>query len=172
MIRVAKFEKVSLTEYTKALKNANSNLQEQEIKEMYEAIKLPQRATKGSAGYDFFLNEDLILKPNETVKIATGIRIKIEAGYVLEVYPRSSLGFKYSLRLNNTVGIIDEDYYYSDNEGHIFIKLCNESKEDKVLSLVKGDAFVQGIIKQYFICVDDDCQTIRNGGLGSTSKGV
>ena len=53
--------------------------------------------------------------------------------WVLKCYPRSGLGFKYRLQLNNTVGIIDSDYFYSDNEGHIFAKLTNDSNENKTL---------------------------------------
>ena len=90
--------------------------------------------------------------------------------YVLKIYPRSGLGFKYRLQLNNTVGIIDSDYYYSDNEGHIFAKITNDSNENKSLSLKKGDAFMQGIFVEYGITFDDDVKDIRNGGFGSTSK--
>ena len=89
---------------------------------MYEGIKLPVRATSGSAGYDFFAPFDFILAPSQTIKIPTGIRCEIDEGWVLKIYPRSGLGFKFRLQLNNTVGIIDSDYFYSDNEGHIFIK--------------------------------------------------
>ena len=134
MKKVAKFEKVSFEQYLKDYTNT-FNLDSRnaavivDVKEIYDKIKLPKRATTGSAGYDFFLPYEIELNPNMTAKIPTGIRCKIEDGWVLKVYPRSGLGFKYRLQLNNTVGIIDSDYYYSDNEGHIFIKMTNDSNE-------------------------------------------
>lgn len=136
---------------------------------MYHALKLPKRATSGSAGYDFYTPFDFELAPGETIKLPTGIRAEMEEGWVLQIFPRSGLGFKYRLQLNNTVGIIDSDYFYSDNEGHIFIKLTNDSNEGKVLSLKAGDAFAQGIFTEFGITTDDDSTGVRNGGFGSTS---
>ena len=133
-------------------------------------IKLPERATAGSAGYDFFTPVSFTLKPGETIKIPTGIRAEINEGWVLNIYPRSGLGFKYRLQLNNTVGIIDSDYFFSDNEGHIQIKLTNDSKEGKILSLEEGQAFCQGVFTEYGITFDDDATDKRNGGFGSTGK--
>lgn len=138
--------------------------------EVYEEIKLPKRATAGSAGYDFFLPVNLDLHPGESVKIPTGIRAEMSAAYVLMLFPRSSLGFKYRLQLNNTVGIIDSDYAYADNEGHIFIKLTNDSNEGKVLSLKAGTAFAQGIFVPFGVTLDDETEEVRTGGLGSTTK--
>ena len=96
---------------------------------------MPERATVGSAGYDFFSPIDFALAPGETIKIPTGIRAKIDDGWVLKIYPRSGLGFKFRLQLNNTVGIIDSDYFYSDNEGHIMAKITNDSKEAKTVEI-------------------------------------
>ena len=104
------------------------------------------------------------------MKIPTGIRVKIAEGWVLKLYPRSGLGFKYRLQLNNTVGIIDSDYYNSDNEGHIFIKVTNDSNEGKTLTLQPGEGFAQGIFVEYGITVDDEADGVRNGGFGSTTK--
>ena len=112
----------------------------------------------------------LVLEPGQTAKIPTGIRAKIENGWVLCLFPRSGLGFKYRLQLNNTVGIIDADYYGSDNEGHIFAKITNDSNEGKVLTLKKGEGFMQGIFLPFGITEDDDTNDIRNGGFGSTTK--
>jgi len=164
--RVGKFEFVSFDNF----KSSFDNLDAKEIKTMYDTLKKPARATKGSAGYDFYLPMDITLSPGQTIKIPTGIRVSMLENYVLKIYPRSGLGFKYRLQLNNTVGIIDSDYYYSDNEGHIFAKITNDSNEGKVLSLKKGDAFMQGIFVEYGITFDDDATAIRNGGFGSTSK--
>ncbi len=157
---IAKFEKISLNNF---LESSNLTIDE------YNELKLPKRATRYSAGYDFFMPFDLTLEPKETIKVPTGIRCKMDPGYVLMLFPRSSLGFKYRLQLDNTVGIIDADYYDSDNEGHIFIKLTNDSK-DKTLKLKKGDAFSQGIFLSYGLTVDDDTDEIRNGGFGSTNR--
>ena len=166
MKKVAKFEKVSFEQF----KSSFDNLNEEKIKEMYEKIKLPKRATKGSAGYDFYAPFDIELKPGETIKIPTGVRAWMEEDYVLKLYPRSGLGFKYRLQLNNTVGIIDSDYYYSDNEGHIFAKITNDSNENKTVNIAEGTGFMQGIFIEYGITVDDDATEIRNGGFGSTTK--
>lgn len=164
--RVAKFEFVSFDEYKKAFDNKS----DAEVKEIYDGLKLPKRATKGSAGYDFFSPFDIDLKPGETLKVPTGIRANMVENYVLKLYPRSGLGFKYRLQLNNTVGIIDSDYYYSDNEGHIFAKITNDSNEGKVLHVDKGTGFMQGIFIEYGITFDDDVTEVRNGGFGSTTK--
>ncbi|MDE7263936.1 MAG: dUTP diphosphatase [Anaeroplasmataceae bacterium] len=161
--RVAKFELVSK-------KNFLESCDKENVEEIYQSIKLPKRATSGSAGYDFFMPFDVTLLPGQTIKIPTGIRVYMEPNYVLKLYPRSGLGFKYRLQLNNTVGIIDSDYYYSDNEGHIFAKLTNDSNEDKVVSLKKGEAFMQGIFVEYGITLDDDTTEKRNGGFGSTTR--
>ena len=143
--------------------------EEEKLQEIYEEIRLPKRATAGSAGYDFYTPVPLTVRPGETVKIPTGIRVKMDPDWVLKCYPRSGLGFKYRLQLNNTVGIIDSDYYGSDNEGHIFAKLTNDSKEGKVVELKAGAGFMQGIFVEYGITVDDDVTEVRNGGFGSTS---
>ena len=165
MKRIARFEKVSPKQFADAWQDSFGV-----VENVYEELKLPARATKGSAGYDFFSPLDFTLNPGESIKIPTGIRVFIKDGWVLKIYPRSGLGFKYRLQLNNTVGIIDSDYYYSDNEGHMFIKITNDSKENKTISIKKGDAFAQGIFVEYGITYDDDVIDIRNGGFGSTSK--
>lgn len=169
MERVAQFEKVSLEQYVKDFGDTFGT-SGKEAEKLYREIKLPKRATKGSAGYDLFSPFDVTLNPGETVKIPTGIRVKMNEDYVCMVFPRSGLGFKYRLQLNNTVGIIDSDYYYSDNEGHLFIKITNDTNEGKVLKLKSGDAFAQCIFLKFGITVDDDATGIRNGGLGSTGK--
>ena len=164
--RVARFEIVSFEQF----KSGFDNLDEEIIKSYYNDLKLPKRATKGSAGYDFYAPFDITLAPGETIKIPTGIRAYMDENYVLKLYPRSGLGFKYRLQLNNTVGIIDSDYYYSDNEGHIFAKITNDSNEGKTVTIQKGTGFMQGIFVEYAITFDDDTQSIRNGGFGSTTK--
>lgn len=153
MNKIAMFEKVS---------------REQFGLDVYDELKLPRRATAGSAGYDFFAPYDIALDPGESAKIPTGIRVKMEDGWVLMLFPRSGLGFKYRVQLDNTVGIIDKDYYDSDNEGHIFIKITNDSKDGKSVKISRGAAFAQGIFIPFGITIDDDADGIRNGGFGST----
>jgi len=170
MRRIAEFEKVSLAQFMEGFVDCFGEQDALKIKEIYQNIKLPKRATKGSAGYDFFSPVEFTLNPGETVKIPTGIRVRMEEDWVLHLYPRSSLGFKYRLQLNNTVGIIDSDYYNSDNEGHIFMKLTNDSNEGKTVTIPAGVGFMQGIFLEYGITVDDDTKELRNGGLGSTTK--
>lgn len=175
MKRIAKFHKVSFEQFLEGLKDCLPNdYTSDEVLEyarkLYDNIKLPVRATSGSAGYDFFTPYNFTLPPNKTIKIPTGIRCEMNEDWVLKLYPRSGLGFKYRLQLNNTVGIIDSDYFYSDNEGHIFVKLTNDTNEDKIVSLKAGEGFAQGIFIEYGITIDDNADGVRNGGLGSTTK--
>lgn len=153
---IAKFEQVGREQLSKI-----GCVEEQEI-------KLPERATVGSAGYDFFAPKDYMVAEGETVVIPTGVRCCMEPGWVLSLYPRSGMGFKYLVGLANTVGIIDSDYYYSDNEGHIMVKLVNRGSEP--LEIKKGKAFCQGIFTKYGVTIDDNAKDIRNGGFNSTNK--
>lgn len=171
MHRIAMFEKVSFEQFLKDWKDTfGDEMFDDEVEKIYDDIKLPKRATSGSAGYDFYSPMSFYLEPNETIKIPTGIRCRMADGWVLKCYPRSGLGFKYRLQLNNTVGIIDSDYFYSDNEGHIFAKITNDTNENKVIPINSGDGFMQGIFVQFGITMDDDVAEIRNGGFGSTTK--
>lgn len=170
MERVAKFHKVSREQFEKDWSAAFPEVTAAEMRQIYAALRFPQRATKGSAGYDFFAPAAFTLNPKETLKIPTGIRAEIQEGWVLQLFPRSSLGFTYRLQFNNTVGIIDSDYFESDNEGHIFIKMMNASTEGKIVQLHAGDGFAQGIFLPFGICEDDDVQKQRNGGFGSTNE--
>ena len=170
MKRVGRFHKVSEKRFLEDWKDTFGEVQEEEVQKIYGDIRLPQRATSGSAGYDFFSPVDFTLQPGETVKIPTGIRVEMEPNWVLKCYPRSGLGFKFRLQMNNTVGIIDSDYFYSDNEGHIFAKLTNDTNEERTVALKAGTGFMQGIFVDYGITFDDDVTDIRNGGLGSTTK--
>lgn len=169
MKRIAKFHKVSFQQFLEGWTDTFGEQKETEVSKIYESIRMPRRATTGSAGYDFFTPVDVTLQPGETIKIPTGIRVKMQEDWVLKLYPRSGLGFKYRLQLNNTVGIIDSDYFYSDNEGHIFAKITNDSKEGKTVVLKAGEGFMQGIFLEYGITVDDEATEKRNGGLGSTT---
>lgn len=175
MKKIAKFHKVSFEQFLESLKDCLPNdYDSKEVMEctrkMYDDLELPKRATKGSAGYDFYTPFEIILPPNRTIKVPTGIRCEMEEDWVLKLYPRSGLGFKYRLQLNNSVGIIDSDYFYSDNEGHIMAKITNDTNEDKTVHIKVGEGFLQGIFVEYGVTIDDDAEGVRNGGFGSTTK--
>ena len=170
MLRIAKFEKVSPQRF---VNDWISTFPQQTIEQAvmaYEHIQLPRRATSGSAGYDFFAPVGFELPAGGSIKIPTGVRAIMEDGWVLTLYPRSGLGFKFRFQLDNTVGVIDSDYAHSDNEGHIFMCMTNDNREGKGLRVPAGTAFAQGVFLPYGITVDDDVQTVRNGGLGSTTR--
>ncbi len=170
MKKIAKFEKVSFEQFRKDFDDEKPGYSAESVREIYDSIILPKRATTGSAGYDLFAPYDIELGPGETTKVITGIRVRIDEGWTLMIYPRSGLGFRYRMQLNNTVGIIDSDYYGSDNEGHILVKITNDTKEGKILKVAAGTGFAQGIFTEFGITEDDDVSDIRNGGLGSTTK--
>ncbi len=170
MNRIGKFEKVSFNEFMQAFNDTFGTFSVDEVKRIYDAIELPKRATSGSAGYDFYSPVIVRLEPGETAKIPTGIRVRMDSDWVLMLFPRSGLGFKFRMQLNNTVGIIDSDYYNSDNEGHIFVKITNDSNEGKTIDLAAGAGFIQGLFIPYGITEDDDAKELRNGGFGSTDK--
>ena len=173
MNRIAQFKKVSFEQFKNDFITEFKEFEDKPshtvlMKRIWDDINIPNRATTGSAGYDFVSPISFELKPNETIKIPTGIRCNMDTDWVLMIYPRSSIGFKYQVGLANTTGIIDSDYYNGDNEGHIMVKLVNHG--DKVFSVNEGEKIVQGIFLQYGITVDDDANGERKGGLGSTGK--
>ena len=159
---IAEFKIVSEKQYKSDLK-ALLDIDD----DSFNDVKIPYRATSGSAGYDFYSPIGITLKPGQSAKIPTGIRCKIDDGYVLQIYPRSSLGFKYQMCLLNTVGIIDSDYFNADNEGHIIVGIINRGEKDLLIN--KGDRFVQGIFYKYYEAIEDDQKKERHGGFGSTN---
>lgn len=155
-----KFEKISFEEFKKVF---------EDNKTLYDDYMLPKRATEYSAGYDFFAIKDYVIKPGEIVKIPTGIKAKFETDEALMIYVRSSMGFKWNVRLTNQVGVIDSDYYNNmDNEGHMFVSLENEGDKEYVIN--KGDAYAQGIFMKYLVTDDDNTDGNRISGIGSTNK--
>ena len=165
MQKIASFEHVSAEQFENDYKDKIGG-----IAPAVADIAIPKRATAGSAGYDFFAPCDITLKAGETVCVPTGVRCSMENGWVLQLFPRSSLGFKFRLQLDNTVGIIDSDYYFAKNQGHIMIKITNDSRADKTVELKAGDAFAQGVFIPFGITLDDNATEQRTGGFGSTNK--
>ena len=154
-----KFEKVSREVFERDVPDGN-----------YDELILPKRGTQYSAGYDFYSPIDFTLMPGERKVVPTGIKVCMEENEFLAIYVRSSLGFRYDVRMCNQVGIIDADYYgNSENEGHIFVCLKNEGLKE--VNINKGDRFVQGIFTPYLITDDDSATGNREGGIGSTNKG-
>lgn len=168
----AAFCKVSFEQFKKDFETYMGPLycEEHEIERIYENIQLPTRATKGSAGYDFHSPIPFTLKPNWIITIPTGIRCVMDPGLVLVCVPRSGSGFKYGIRLMNSVGIIDSDYANAANEGHIHIKLHNSSPEEKIWEVKPGDGIAQGILMPYYTTTDDNADQDRVGGFGSTGR--
>lgn len=167
--RVGKFEKVSQYQFKKDMRSTfNDKYTTDELVEIYNNIKLPVRATKKSAGYDIHTPIPFELNQNEGFKIPSGIRVRIDDGWWLMGLPKSGLGFKYRVQLDNTLAMIDGDYYDSDNEGHIMIKITNDCKQNKTVKFEAGDKVVQSAFLPYGITYDDETDGVRNGGLGST----
>lgn len=153
------FEKISYKQFKSDIKDDIS---------LYEEYNLPLRKTKYSAGYDFFAIEDFEIIPGEIKKIPTGYKAKFGENEMLMLFVRSSMGFKYNIRMCNQVGIIESDYYNNlDNEGHIFVALQNEG--DKVFKVKKGEAYSQGVFTKFLTC-GDEVLNVRTGGIGSTNK--
>lgn len=173
-----KFEKVSFDQFRKDCINLGY-INEDEIKEAYDGLKLPKRGTAGSAGYDFvtpfafdLINKIVVDKNcNEydlsIATIPTGIRVKMPKGKALILMPRSGLGFKTGMSLANTLGLIDSDYSYSDNEGHIMAKFVRGFKD---LHVNQFERVMQGVFIDYYTTEDDDTDGTRNGGFGSTGS--
>lgn len=139
-----------------------------ESKELYQSYNLPTRKTISSAGYDFKAISDFEINPGEIKKIPTGIKARMQDNDVLMLFVRSSMGFKYNIRLCNQVGVIDSDYYNNiDNEGHIWVALQNEGRE--IFKVKKGDAFCQGVFLNYLTC-GEKSEEKRIGWTGKPKK--
>lgn len=162
-----KFEKVSFEQFYKDIMSSTYDITDKEIQDIYNNIKLPKRATKCSAGYDFYAPYDLTISEGAIDKIPTGIRCQMDEDVVLLLVPRSSLGFKYRLALDNTLGVIDADYYNAKNEGHIQCKMHMPYYD---LKIKQGEAYMQGIFVRYLKTDDDNTTEVRSGGIGSTNK--
>jgi dUTP pyrophosphatase len=182
MNQIAKFERVSYQQFRadllEVLGYIHEEITEEQVHEIYDGIRLPTRATVGSAGYDFYAPFSFGLRDGltGTLRIPTGIRVRIDEGWFLGCLPRSSLGFRYRLQLDNTMGVIDSDYYYSRNEGHILVQLTTTNTQERnafhanvPMTISRGDRFVQGIFLPYGVTINDKTTALRNGGFGSTN---
>lgn len=177
MQKMAQFSKVSFEQFSNDWIDTFPSVADldgielvRHLKGIYDDIKIPKRSTMGSAGYDFRSPMSFTLEPGESIKIPTGIRCEMYDGWVMLGFPRSGLGFKYGIHMANTIPVVDADYAYADNEGHIFIKLVNDSSLAKTVRFEAGDAFCQGVFISFGITLDDDVDAERIGGLGSTGR--
>jgi dUTP pyrophosphatase len=157
---IARFQHVSAQQYARDVKLPSPL--------PVEEIPLPCRATAGSAGYDFVCPAEVTLAPGEAVTIPTGVRCEMLPGWVLLLFPRSSLGFRHQARLANTVGVIDSDYYHADNEGHIMVRIVNGG--DHPFSIARGERFCQGVFLPYGLAEENAPEADRTGGMGSTGR--
>ncbi len=165
MERIAQFYKVSEGQFAADL---GETVFPHFVHEMYEAIELPRRATAGSAGYDIRSPYAFSLEPGQTIRVATGLRCRIDEGWVLFVLPKSGLGFRFRVQLDNTVGVVDADYFGAENEGHILVQITNDSRIGRRLEIPAGKAFAQAVFLPFGITEDDEAAGLRTGGFGST----
>ena len=161
-MKVARFTHASESQYAEAMCGREGFLP-------LADIPLPKRATAGSAGYDFVSPLEVTIPAGGTALIPTGVRAEMEPGWVLMLFPRSSLGFRHCLRLANTVGVIDSDYAFAKNEGHIMVKLRNPLETP--VTIGRGERFCQGVFLPYGTAEEDEnAFEVRSGGMGSTGK--
>lgn len=170
---VGEFHKVSIKQFIKDYQvdkvADNNSFMEDDIRYIYDnVLVLPVRSSEHSAGHDFVITKDIVLNPGESTKVSTGIRAKIIPGWVLIMMPRSGLGTKFRVQLDNTIGVIDGDYFNAKNEGHIMATITNDSKSNKTLVLEAGDRFLQGVFMPYGITTHDEPLGKRTGGHGSS----
>ncbi|MBR4725489.1 MAG: deoxyuridine 5'-triphosphate nucleotidohydrolase [Lachnospiraceae bacterium] len=170
MNNIAKFEIVSREQFTADAVNA-LDIDDNTIQEAFGRVMIPKRATAGSAGYDFYSPFDIELEAGKSILIPTGIKTKMDAGWVLLLFPRSGLGFKYRFQLDNSVGVIDQDYYGNPkNEGHIMAKMTNDGREGKILTIKAGQAFMQGVFVPFGTADEEEVTEQRVSGFGSTTR--
>lgn len=132
-------------------------------------IKMPKRATKNSAGYDFYSTVDCVIAPNECKLIFSDIKATFEPDEVLILCSTSGMG-KRGIVLANGIGVIDADYYNNENnEGNLGFMLRNLGTEPYKVNV--GDKIGQGIFtKFYTVDNEEEITTSRTGGFGSTNK--
>lgn len=168
MNKVARFEKVTFEQFKiDFMDKFGEHYSNDDILQIYQNIKIPKRATKGSAGHDISIPFSISVAATDTLVIPTGIRCEMEEDYVMYVHPRSSLCIKMGIQLVNQTGVIDSDYAHADNEGHIFVYLKNTSSE--VVHFEKGENVVQAVFIPFGVADEEEVTEERTGGIGSTT---
>ena len=169
MRKVAKFEKVSWGQFQKDYVDTfgeGKTINMDDVRKIYDDIKLPCRKTRFSAGHDISIPFNITLPSKEKLMIPTGVRCKMDTDYVMFIVPRSSLGIKKGLRISNTIPVIDSDYYNANNEGHIFVSVINDGRE--AIKFKAGDHIIQALFVPYGVADEKDILIERTGGIGST----
>ena len=140
------------------------------IKKINKKVITPKYKTDGSSGVDLsaFLGKKVVIKPNSSELIPTGLQVAIPEELEIQIRPRSGLAAKESIGVLNSPGTIDSDY-----RGELKIILFNHGKEDFIIN--NGDRIAQmvlvPIVKMEFEEVDSLPNTVRGqGGFGSTGK--
>lgn len=132
-------------------------------------VQLPVRSTQDSAGYDFYLPVDTVIKPHETVVVFSDVKSYMQPNEVLMLFVRSSIGIKKNIVLANGTGIIDADYYSNpSNDGNIGLALFNQSNE--TVELKAGERVAQGIFVPFLVADNGNTNNVRQGGTGSTNE--
>ena len=126
--------------------------------------KLPERQTKASAGYDFYVIEDVTIPPQSVVMLPTNVKAYMQEDEVLMLYARSSLAIKKGLILQNTTGIIDSDFFPLE------IKIALKNTTNEPVTLLKNERSAQGIFIKYLVSDNGNLENTRDGGIGSTNK--
>jgi dUTP pyrophosphatase len=124
-------------------------------------VRLPERSTSGSAGYDFFAPKGVTIGVGDKVIFDTGVKVNIQPGWALILIPRSSRGSE-GLVITNTVGLIDSDF-----KGEIRAFLKNDNSYHS-LRINEGEKYMQGVFIPYGIAANDEASAERTGGVGST----
>ena len=168
MRRIAVFRKVSEEQFVGDCSNAFGDDNILDIRKKYKEINLPKRSTRFSAGHDICTPFDVKLRPGEKLMVPTGIRCEMSEEYVMLIFPRSSLGIKKGMTISNTVPVVDADYFFADNEGHIFISIKNNGND--VLELRSGEKIVQAVFVPFGVADEEEVTAERTGGIGSTGK--
>ncbi len=140
------------------------------IKKTSKEVITPKYKTDGSSGVDLsaFLEKKVVIKPNSSDLIPTGLQVAIPEEFEIQIRPRSGLAAKESIGVLNSPGTIDSDY-----RGELKIILFNHSNKDFIIN--NGDRIAQmvlvPILKMEFEEVDSLPNTVRGqGGFGSTGK--
>lgn len=138
------------------------------FKKLNEKAMLPVRGSEFAAGYDLYavVDDEIIVKPCETVKIHTGLAVEIPTGLFGAIFARSGLATKQGLRPANCVGVIDSDY-----RGDVIVAIHNDSDQERCIR--NGDRVAQLILLGFYSFTpewaDELSDTDRgSGGFGST----
>jgi dUTP pyrophosphatase len=169
MNRIRDFEKVSKEQFIQDCRECGEEFYNV-AEDAYEIVTKPRRATRRSSGYDFVSPFSFMLEPNENIKFPLGIKVYMLEDEELLIFPRSSVGFKFRIKIDNTIGKIDSDFYNNPtNEGDIHISLTNTGS--KYWTVKAGDKICQGSFYKYLITdTDNPEKEDRVGGIGSTDE--